>query len=154
MARKPTGRPRGRPRFEPTDEQRKNVEVLVALGITERDICGIVRDKNGNPIALETLRKHFKRELESGATSLNGRVGNFMISTIMGEDPPEGFKGKPITDEKSRTRLLELYARTRMGLSEQSKMKFEGDLNLNVTGAREFIEAELDKLAERMLDSD
>ena len=35
---------RGRPAFQPTDEQRKNVEVMVSLGITEENICLLVRD--------------------------------------------------------------------------------------------------------------
>jgi hypothetical protein len=30
---------RGRPRFEPTDEQCKNVEIMVGLGIRQEDIC-------------------------------------------------------------------------------------------------------------------
>ena len=35
---------------------------MVALGITEVDICGIVRDKKDRPVDVNTLRKHFKRE--------------------------------------------------------------------------------------------
>ena len=77
-----------------------------------------------------------------------------MIATIFGDDLPEGFRGKPITHDKCRTRLLELYAVTRMGMSERAKVKVEGEVNLNVTGAREFIEAELDKIAERIVDSE
>ena len=36
---------RGRPAFQPTNEQRVNVEVMVGLGIPEEDICLIVRDR-------------------------------------------------------------------------------------------------------------
>ena len=152
--RKPTGRPNGRPRFEPTDEQRKNVAVLVGLGITEVEICGVVRDQKDHPVTVPTLRRHFKRELEAGAVALNGRVGNFMIATIFGQQLPEGFDGTAITDEKSRTRLLELFAKTRMGMGEQAKLKVEGDINVNVTGAREFIIGEIDKIAERIFDKE
>ena len=62
----------------------------------------------GQPISLTTLEKHFRKEIDTGATNLRTRVGNFMIATIMGTKPPEGFA--PITDEKVRGSLLELFA--------------------------------------------
>jgi len=99
---------RGRPRFEPTEEQRRNVEIMTGLGIPQTDICLMVRGPKGKPISLTTLEKHFRKEIDSGAANLRTRVGNFMISVIMGSDPPPGFK--PITDEKVRGSLLELFA--------------------------------------------
>ena len=98
----------GRPAFEPTAEQRQNVEIAVGLGIPQTDICLMVRGPKGKPISLATLEKHFRKEIDTGATNLRTRVGNFMISVIMGSDPPPGFK--PITDEKVRGSLLELFA--------------------------------------------
>ena len=56
---KPTGRPNGRPPFEPTEEQRKNVAVLVGHGIPERDICGIVRNEKDQPIDLDNAAQAF-----------------------------------------------------------------------------------------------
>ena len=99
---------RGRPRFEPTEEQRRNVEIMTGLGIPQTDICLMVRGPKGKPISLATLEKHFRKEIDTGATNLRTRVGNFMISVIMGSDPPPGFT--PITDEKVRGSLLELFA--------------------------------------------
>ena len=99
---------RGRPRFEPTEEQRRNVEIMTGLGIPQTDICLMARGPKGKPISLTTLEKHFRKEIDTGATNLRTRVGNFMISVIMGSDPPPGFK--PITDEKVRGSLLELFA--------------------------------------------
>jgi hypothetical protein len=104
--------PGGRPAFQPTEEQRKNVEVLAGLGIPEEDICRIVRDRNDKPISKNTLRKYFKKELETAAADLHSRVGNFMIATIFGSKVPEGMT--PITDERVRGRLMELYAAQRM----------------------------------------
>jgi hypothetical protein len=43
--------PGGSPAFQPTEEQRKNVEVLAGFGIPEEDICLIVRDRNDKPIS-------------------------------------------------------------------------------------------------------
>jgi len=99
---------RGRPRFEPSEEQRRNVEIMTGLGIPQTDICLMVRGPKGKPISLATLEKHFRKEIDTGATNLRTRVGNFMIATIMGTKPSEGFA--PITDEKVRGSLLELFA--------------------------------------------
>src|SRR5258706_15065250 len=107
---------RGRPAFQPTDEQRKNVEVMVSLGITEENICLLVRDRRDKPICRNSLRKHFKKELETGATKLNAKVGHFMVATIFGTRPPDGLT--PIKDERVRGRLGELFLKARLGWQE------------------------------------
>ena len=107
---------RGRPAFQPTDEQRKNVEVMVGLGIPQDKICLLVRDRRDTPISRNSLRKHFKKELETGATKLNAQVGNFMVVTIMGAKPPAGVT--PIRDERVRGRLGELFLKSRLGWRE------------------------------------
>ena len=58
----------------------KNLEVMVSLGITEEKICLLVRDRRDKPICRNSLRKHFKKELETGATKLNAKVGHFMVA--------------------------------------------------------------------------
>lgn len=107
---------RGRPAFQPTDEQRKNVEVMVSLGITEENICLLVRDRRDKPICRNSLRKHFKKELETGATKLNAKVGHFMVATIFGTRPPDGVT--PIRDERVRGRMGELFLKARLGWRE------------------------------------
>src|SRR5262252_7819588 len=64
----------------------------------------------------DSLRKHFKKELETGATKLNAQVGNFMVSTIFGAKPPDGVT--PIRDERVRGRLGELFLKARRGWRE------------------------------------
>jgi hypothetical protein len=103
----------GRPPFEPTDEQRRNVEIMVGLGIPQDSICVMIRDKKDRPITEATLRKHFKKEIAQGQAKLNAMVGNFMVATILGRQPPPGIT--PITDPKIRASFAELFARTRMG---------------------------------------
>src|SRR5262249_48908677 len=120
---------RGRPAFRPTDEQRKNVEVMASLGIPEENICLVVRNRSDKPISRNSLRKHFKKELETGATKLNARVGHFMVATIFGTRPPDGIT--PITDQRVRGRLGEVYLKARLGWREidsnQRKDKPAGD---------------------------
>ena len=76
----------------------------------------LVRDRRDKPISRNSLRKHFKKELETGATKLNAQVGNFMVSTIFGAKPPNG--ATPIRDERVRGRLGELFLKTRLGWRE------------------------------------
>ncbi len=103
----------GRPPFEPTDEQRRNVEIMVGLGIPQDCICVMTRDKKDRPITEATLRKQFKKEIAQAQAKLNVTVGNFMVATILGREPPPGIT--PITDPKIRASFAELFARTRMG---------------------------------------
>ena len=60
-----------------------------------------------------TLRRHFEKELQTGATKLNAKVGHFMVTTIFGTRPPDGFT--PIRDERVRGRLGELFLKSRLG---------------------------------------
>ena len=102
----------GRPPFEPTDEQRRNVEIMVGLGIPQDSICVMIRDKKDRPITAATLRKRFKKEIAQGQAKLNATVGNFMVATILGRDRrPASCRSRP----KIRASFAELFARNRMG---------------------------------------
>ena len=146
---------RGRPAFQPTDEQRKNVQVMVGLGITEENICLLVRDRRDKPISRNSLRKHFKKELETGATKLNAQVGNFMVSTIFGAKPPNG--ATPIRDERVRGRLGELFLKARLGWreidlgsrGERRAELWEAQQNA-IEDARRDLDAKLARLAQRL----
>ena len=60
-----------------------------------------------------TLRRHFGKELQTGATKLEAKVGHFMVTTIFGTRPPDGFT--PLRDERVRGRLGELFLKSRLG---------------------------------------
>src|SRR6516225_5325118 len=132
---------RGRPAFQPTDEQRKNVEVMVGLGITEEKICLLVRDRRDKPISRNSLRKHFKKELEIGATKLNAQVGNFMVSTIFGTKPQHGVT--PIRDERVRGRLGELFLKARLGWRDDVNQQRQEERPLDVQDVRHRIPARI-----------
>ena len=59
-----------RPRFKPTPEQRRCVETMSGYGIPEAEIAQTV----GEGIDPKTLRRHFRRELDTGATKANLNV--------------------------------------------------------------------------------
>lgn len=60
-----------RPRFQPTGEQRRTVEAMAAYGVREEEIARTVGEAGIDP---KTLRKHFRRELDIGATKANSTV--------------------------------------------------------------------------------
>lgn len=84
----------GRPKFIATDEQRSLVENLSAFGIQQDVIAQLVYMK-GKPIALNTLRLHFKNELELGGTKANAKVlGSLYNSAIGGNIAAQIFWAK------------------------------------------------------------
>jgi len=50
-----------RPRLRPTDEQRRLVKSLAAVGLTQAQIAGMIGIRSP-----KTLRRHFRAELEQG----------------------------------------------------------------------------------------
>ena len=72
----------GRPSFQPTPSQRQMVEAMAGCGIPETDIATVVG------IAAETLRKHFRAELDTGHIKANAKVaGNlYRIATGSGRE--------------------------------------------------------------------
>jgi hypothetical protein len=140
---------RGRPAFQPTSEQRQNVEVMAGIGIPEEEICLVVRDRRDKPICRSTLRRHFGKELQTGATKVKAKVGHFMLATILGTRPPDGVT--PIRDERVRGRLGELFLKARLGWRETDSNQHEGlkeERPMDVQAIRTRLRAKLDRLAE------
>src|SRR5215472_14302628 len=85
--------------FTPTAEQRSSVEAMIGYGIPEAQICLLIKNpQTGKSIDLKALRKHFAREIATGATKMNMRVGERILAFILGQ---EGG----IADEQARVRL-------------------------------------------------
>jgi hypothetical protein len=54
--------------FKPTAEQRGWVEAMIGYGMPEAEICLLIKHpQTGEPISLQTLRKHFAEEIATGA---------------------------------------------------------------------------------------
>src|SRR5215472_9689023 len=88
-------RGRGRPKFEPTQDQRSQVKMMKAVGISEDRICKtITNPRTGKPVAPMTLARAFAAELASGATEFHARVGNFILCAILGKKPALGEGSK------------------------------------------------------------
>jgi hypothetical protein len=70
-----------RPQLQPTDEHRKIVEFMAACGIPEEDIARLIGPKG---IDAKTLRKHFRRELDTGQTKATVAVAQKLFQAAMG----------------------------------------------------------------------
>jgi hypothetical protein len=72
----------GAPTFKPTDDERKLVEQMSAVGIPQESICQVVRDG----IDDKTLRKHFRKELDTAATKANAKIGGTLYNKAINGD--------------------------------------------------------------------
>ena len=61
----------GRKPFEATADQRNTVKIMSGLGVPEQKIClPVTNPATGKPISEPTLRRAFRREIDSGQTEL------------------------------------------------------------------------------------
>jgi hypothetical protein len=68
--------------FKPTDEEYKLVESMTAVGIPQADVALVLRDG----IDVKTLRKHFRRELDTAKIKANAKIGGTLFSKAIGGD--------------------------------------------------------------------
>ena len=64
----------GRRKHQPDLSQRRQVEALAAYGIPETDIARVIG------IDAKTLRKHYRDELDLGATKANAQVAGYLFN--------------------------------------------------------------------------
>lgn len=103
----------GRPEFEPTEQERKQVEAMSGYGVPVVQIAAMIR----GGIAYETLKKHFGKELVVGKGKANSRIGQTIYQKAAGGD----------------TAALIWWSKTQMDWSETQKHELsagEGFLGL------------------------
>jgi hypothetical protein len=111
------GKKLGRPPFEPTDEQRKMVKGLAALGLPYKDIGFVLGCSE------DTVEKYFRAELDVGPAEANARVGRFLFEQA----------------QRNLTAAI-FWAKTRMGWREIERHEITGKdgkdltpiLNINI----------------------
>ena len=101
-----------RPRFDPTDDQRKVVKLMVAAGIPEGDIARVIGPKG---ISENTLRKYFRQEIEIGAIEANAKIAGRLYAIACQSG-----------DLKSATTACIWWTKTRMGWSEKKGLEHTG----------------------------
>jgi|TARA_R110000803_G_C11731187_1_gene289677 hypothetical protein len=80
--KKPAKKP-GQPAFKPTEDERKTVGMMAAMGTPQADIARTIRGKG---IDVKTLNKHFKDEIETAATLANAKIGGSMFNKAVAGD--------------------------------------------------------------------
>ena len=70
-----------RPRLNPTDEQRRLVKSLAAMNIKQEDIARMVNIRSP-----KTLRRHFRGELDRGATEATYKVASALFQKALAGD--------------------------------------------------------------------
>ena len=98
----------GRPKHKPTDEHRHQVKVMAAFGIQQSEIATLIE------CDAKTLRKHYRRELDTAATEANLRVATSLFNLA--------------TKEKNVAACI-WWTKSRMGWREAT------DLNVGGTGS-------------------
>jgi hypothetical protein len=71
-----------KPRFRPTEDEYKVVETMAAIGIPQDDIASVIR----GGIATTTLRKHFRKTLDTAMTKANAMVGGALYNKAINGD--------------------------------------------------------------------
>ncbi len=69
----------GRPKYGPTPEKRSQVETMAGFGIPEKDI-GLSMD-----IDAKTLRKYYRKELDTGHIKANAAVAQSLYKKATGD---------------------------------------------------------------------
>lgn len=68
----------GRPQHEPTEQQRGTVRAMAAYGVPEEDIAKVIG------IDPKTLRKHYRRELDTAHVEATAKVAQSLYSQATG----------------------------------------------------------------------
>jgi hypothetical protein len=127
--------------FQPTKEQRDNVEAMTAYGIPQEDIARLIKNpETGERIDTKTLRKYFAEEVETGLAKANAKVASSLYDMAT--------KG-----DTSGTKLgaAAFWLGRRAGWKETSTHEHvgkDGDA-IRIDDARARLIHELDRVAER-----
>lgn len=117
MPHEPTGNPNGCPPFEPTEENRRIVEQMAAVGIPQEGIARVVG------IDPKTLRKYFDEELSTAAIKANAKIGGTLYNKAVNGD----------------TSAAIWWSKARMKWSEKTETELSGELDSNINVEINFV---------------
>lgn len=102
----------GNPPWEPTEEQRKQVETMSAMGIRQDDMAVIIG------VDPKTLRKHCRKELDQGSIKATMKVAQSLFKQAT---------------EQDNTAAMIFWMKARAGWSEKTKTEISAPNGLSVT---------------------
>ena len=103
----------GRKTFVPTADQRHAVHMMASLGIPEDKIClTVINPQTNKPISKPTLRRAFRREIDTVQTELSTAVGSALLDAALGKKPSGG---EPIRNDRARVDAMKFFLECRAG---------------------------------------
>jgi hypothetical protein len=107
------GKAGGRPPHVPTDQTRRQVEMMAGYGIPQPQIALSIG------ISDETLRKYYRREFDLGIIEANAKVAEMLF--------------RQVTEEGNTTAAI-WWTKARMGWRERTGTEHSGSLSLSLPG--------------------
>jgi len=106
-----------KPLFKPTEENRRIVEQMAAVGIPQEGIARVVG------IDPKTLRKYFDEELSTAAIKANAKIGGTLYNKAVNGD----------------TSAAIWWSKARMRWSEKTETELSGELDSNINVEINFV---------------
>ena len=97
----------GRPPHEPNETSRNKVKTCAAVGIAQQDIARLLN------VSINTLRKHYLDELETGSIEANASIGGTIFQKAKAGD----------------TACLIWWTKSRMRWSEKTEIEHSGQID-------------------------
>lgn len=94
------------PPHAPTDEQRKKVAAMYSVGITQDDLAQFLG------IDLKTLRKHYRKELDTALIKANAAIGGALFAKAKSGDTSAMIWWEKTRAGKSDKSTLDIYDKT------------------------------------------
>lgn len=101
----------GNPPWEPTEEQRKQVETMSAMGIRQDDMAKIL------DVDPKTLRKHCRKELDQGSIKATMKVAQSLFKQAT---------------EQDNTAAMIFWMKARAGWSEKTQTEITAPKGLSI----------------------
>ncbi len=98
--------------FKPTKAERREVEKLISVGIPQESVAMVIR----GGIHKDTLRKHFRYELDTAMIKAHGKIGGKLFAMAMA----------------GNVSSLIFYAKTQMGWKETQVVEGNPDAPLSI----------------------
>ncbi len=142
--------PPGRPPHQPTEEQRAQVEALAGFGVTEKEIGTYIG------IDVKTLRKHYRRELDTGHIRTNVEVATNLYNQTKDNPTAAIFWLKIRAQWTHKTPHEQEIARLQIAKLKAEIKSLEKGVNVNVfqTMTDAELEIRLKQLQKQLADGD
>lgn len=126
--------------FEPTKEQRLQVQIMAACGMPHEQIASqIINHQTGKPLVAKTLRAAFRDELNTGMSTANALVAQSLFKKATGAGP------------QSVTAAI-FWLKCRAQWKPTEGLELTGKDGSPLPGVPQLSEAQFEKLARKIAD--